>query len=32
VLASALVCFLYALISGVLLSKSQRWRLTVEKS
>src|SRR5688572_2412100 len=32
VLASALVCFLYALISGVLLSRSQRWRLTLEKS
>jgi iron(III) transport system permease protein len=32
VLASALVCFLYALISGVLLSKSQRWRLNLEKS
>jgi iron(III) transport system permease protein len=32
VLASALVCFLYALVSGVLLSKSQRWRLNLEKS
>jgi hypothetical protein len=31
VLASALVCFLYALISGVLLSRSQRWRFNLEK-
>ena len=31
VLASAAVCFLYALISGVLLSRSQRWRFNLEK-
>ena len=32
VLASALVCFLYALVAGFLLSRSQRWRFNVEKS
>ena len=32
VLASALVCFLYALVAGILLSRSQRWRFNVEKS
>jgi len=31
VLASAIVCFLYALIAGILLSRSQRWRFNVEK-
>jgi iron(III) transport system permease protein len=31
VLASAIVCFLYALIAGILLSRSQRWRFSVEK-
>jgi len=31
VLASATVCFLYALIAGILLSRSQRWRFNVEK-
>ena len=32
VFASAVVCFLYALIAGILLSRSQRWRFNVEKS
>ena len=32
VAASAIVCFLYALIAGILLSRSQRWRFHVEKS
>ena len=31
VLASALVCFVYAVLAGALLSRSQRWRFNVEK-